>query len=153
MIKNKPSLCDTFDIMIEIIRKTSRSSRPEVFCKKGVLKNFAKFTGKHLCQNLFFNKVAGLRPATLLKNRLWHRYFPVNFAKSLRKSFFIEQLWWLLLTKPLKKSFPMRYCMKLVHMSTKNESKGILTFCPTYWTIGAESCSFALHNHDEPMDF
>ena len=33
---------------------------PEVFLKKGVLKNFAKFTGKHLCQGLFFNKVAGL---------------------------------------------------------------------------------------------
>ena len=30
--------------------------------KKGVLKNFAKFTGKHLCQRLFFNEVAGLRP-------------------------------------------------------------------------------------------
>ena len=33
-----------------------RSSRPEVFCKKGVLRNFAKFTGKHLCQSLFFKK-------------------------------------------------------------------------------------------------
>ena len=32
----------------------SRSSRPEVFCKKGVLRNFAKSTGKHLCQSLFF---------------------------------------------------------------------------------------------------
>ena len=39
-----------------------RSSRPELFCKKGVLRNFPKFTGKHLCQRLFFNKVAGLRP-------------------------------------------------------------------------------------------
>ena len=38
-----------------------RSSHREVFCKKVVLKNFAKFTGKHLCQSLFFNKVAGLR--------------------------------------------------------------------------------------------
>ena len=28
--------------------------------KKGVLKNFAKITGKHLCQSLFYNKVAGL---------------------------------------------------------------------------------------------
>ena len=37
-----------------------RSSRPEVFCKKGVLRNFSKFTGKHLCQNL----------STLLKKRL-----------------------------------------------------------------------------------
>ena len=37
----------------------TRSSRPEVFCEKGVLRNFSKFTGKHLCQSLFFNKVAG----------------------------------------------------------------------------------------------
>ena len=28
-----------------------RSSRPEVFCKKGVLRNFAKFTGQQLCQS------------------------------------------------------------------------------------------------------
>ena len=35
--------------------------RPEVFYKKGVLKNFVKFTGKHLCQSLFFNKIAGLK--------------------------------------------------------------------------------------------
>ena len=35
-----------------------RSSRPDVFFEKGVLKNFAKFKGKHLCQSLFFNKVA-----------------------------------------------------------------------------------------------
>ena len=27
---------------------------------KSVPKNFVKFTGKHLCQSLFFNKVAGL---------------------------------------------------------------------------------------------
>ena len=41
---------------------TPRSSRPEVFCKKAVLRNLTKFTGKHLFQSLFFNKVAGLRP-------------------------------------------------------------------------------------------
>ena len=28
--------------------KNARSSHPEVFCKKGVLRNFAKFTEKHL---------------------------------------------------------------------------------------------------------
>ena len=42
--------------------------RPEVFCKKGVLGNFVKFTGRHLCQSLFLN--TGLRPATFLKKRL-----------------------------------------------------------------------------------
>ena len=35
----------------------------------------------------FFNKVAGLRPATLLQKRLWHRYLPENFAKFLRTTF------------------------------------------------------------------
>ena len=39
-----------------------RNIRPEMFCKKGVLRNFAKYTGKHLCHGLFFNKVAGVRP-------------------------------------------------------------------------------------------
>ena len=29
--------------------------------KENVLRNFTKFTGKHLCQSLFFNKVVGLR--------------------------------------------------------------------------------------------
>ena len=38
------------------------------------------------------NKVAGLRPATLLKKRLWHSCFPVNFAKFLRTPFLQEHL-------------------------------------------------------------
>ena len=64
--------------------KVCRSSYPKAFCEKGVLKNFAKCKGKHQCWGLFFNTVAGLRPATLLKMRLRHRSFPVNFAKILR---------------------------------------------------------------------
>ena len=59
-----------------------RSIRPEVSCKKVVLRNFIKFTGKHLCQSLFFDKVAGLR----------YRCFPVNFVKFLGTSFFTEHL-------------------------------------------------------------
>ena len=35
-----------------------RSSRPEVFYEKSVLRNFSKFPRNHLCQSLFFNKVA-----------------------------------------------------------------------------------------------
>ena len=35
----------------------------------------------------FFHKIAWLRSATLLKRRLWHRSFPVNFVKYLRKPF------------------------------------------------------------------
>ena len=74
-----------------------RSSRQEVYCKKDVLGNFAKFKGKqHLCQCSFFNKVTGLWSATLLKKRLWHSCFPVNL-KFVRTSFIIGHLWWLIL--------------------------------------------------------
>ena len=47
------------------------SSRQDVFCEKG------------------------LRPPTLLKNRLWHSCFSVNFVKFLRVSFLTEHFWWL----------------------------------------------------------
>ena len=47
--------------------------------------------------DLFLNKVAGLRPATLLKKRLSHRCFHVNFEKFLRIPFLAEQPRWLLL--------------------------------------------------------
>ena len=59
---------------------------------KGVFRNFAKYTRKHLCQSLFFNNVAGLRPATLLNKRFWHRCFPGNFVKFFKNIFFTEYL-------------------------------------------------------------
>ena len=67
--------------------RTVRSSHRKSSLKKVVLRNFTKFTGKQLCQKLFFNIVASLRPATLLTKRLWYRCFPVNFAKFLRTLF------------------------------------------------------------------
>ena len=69
-----------------------RSSHRRFYIKKGVLRNFAKFTGKHLCQRHFLNKVADLRPATLLKKRLWHRCSPVNFAEFLGAPF-LQNTW------------------------------------------------------------
>ena len=75
-----------------------KTSRPEVFCKKGVLENFVKFTGKHLCYSLFFNKVAGLSLQFYYKKKLWHRCFPVNFAKFIRTPFLQNIFGRLLLT-------------------------------------------------------
>ena len=57
-----------------LINYYTQKQPPEVFCKKGVLRHFAKFTGKHLCQSPF------------LKG-LWYRCFPVNFAKFLNTHF------------------------------------------------------------------
>ena len=56
----------------------SRSSHRRCSVKKGILKNFTIFAGKHLCWSIFFDKVA-----TLLKKRLQHS-FPVNIAKFLK---------------------------------------------------------------------
>ena len=64
-----------------------KNSHQRYSVKKGVLRNFAKLKGKRLSQSLFFNKVADLWSATLLKKRLWRRYFPMNFAKFLREPF------------------------------------------------------------------
>ena len=58
-----------------------------VLRKKALLKNFAKSLGKHMCQSLFLNKVAGFRSATFLKKRLRHRCFPMKFTKFLRTLF------------------------------------------------------------------
>ena len=69
-----------------------RSSHPEMFCKKGVLRNFAKFTGNVLCQSLIFNKVVSFRAATLLKEGLWHRCFLENFVTFLKTPFYYKAL-------------------------------------------------------------
>ena len=61
-----------------------RSSSLEVFWRSGVLSNFVKLTGKHLCQSLFFNKNAGLR--------LWKRCFPVFFCEISKNTFFYRTL-------------------------------------------------------------
>ena len=59
--------------------------------KKGVLKNSVKFTGKHARQSLFFNKVADLRPATLLKKTL-ARVFSGGFCEIFKNTFYREHL-------------------------------------------------------------
>ena len=84
-------------LLIKFAQTTNfKSSHRRCSVRKGVLRNVVKFTGKYLCQSLFFNKVAGLRLATLLRNKLRHKCFPVNFTKFLRTPFSIKHLWWLL---------------------------------------------------------
>ena len=70
-------------------QKKTRSSRPEVFCIKGVLRNFTKFTGKRLCQSLFFNKVAGLRPqaCNVIKKETLTQTFSYEFYKISKNTF------------------------------------------------------------------
>ena len=63
-----------------------------MFCKKDVLWNFAEFIGKHLCQSLFYNKVAALRPAILLKKENLVQVFYCEFCEIFKNTFFTEHL-------------------------------------------------------------
>ena len=54
--------------------------------KKGVLRNFAKFTGKHLCQSLFFNKVADLA-CNFIKKETLAQVFSCEFYKISKNTF------------------------------------------------------------------
>ena len=65
-----------------------RSSRPEVFCKEGVLENFAKFTGKHLCQSLwpFFTlaRVFSYEFCEIFKNTYFNRTNLVAASETIK---------------------------------------------------------------------
>ena len=79
------------------LSRNIRSNRPEGLCKKGVLKNFVKFIGTHLCQSLFFNKVAGPHALDmhnvndnvlvflLLTLNIFHTFFLVFLLLTLKK--------------------------------------------------------------------
>ena len=67
-----------------------RSSRPEVFCKEGALENFAKFTGKHLCQSLHLNKVAALGLQLYIKKETLAQAFSCEFCKFFKNTLFYK---------------------------------------------------------------
>ena len=65
---------------------TIQKQPPEVFYKKRCSQKFHKNLQENPCARASFLiklQAWGLRPATLLKKRLWHKYFPVNFVKFL----------------------------------------------------------------------
>ena len=121
--------------------KLSRSEEGPTWSvlKKSVLKNFAtkNLQRKHLRWRLFLNKVAGIMPTIVLKERLQHMRFPVHFAKCLREPFYRTTpgcCFWIFLIKPLKYVlFPRLRIKKFVPVSgstyifqEKTESQGYL---------------------------
>ena len=61
---------------------------PEVFYKKGVLKNLAKFTGKKLCQSLFLIKLQD----NFIKKETLAQGFSCEFYEIFKNTFFTEHL-------------------------------------------------------------
>ena len=91
VLKLSASVIDTFTKLVSLslsffLLMSIRSSRPDVFYKKGVLRNFAKLTGKHLCQSLFFNKVVGLA-CNLIKEETLAQVFSCGFCEISKNTF------------------------------------------------------------------
>ena len=106
----------------KIKREQAELATGSVRWKKMFLKIFQNWKGKHLWLSLFFNKVAGLRPATLLKKRSITVAFSVNFAKSLRGPFLQKTSKQLLLTKK-------KLIWKVFNSCFKVGPSVIYTFC------------------------
>ena len=51
----------------KILESLFRRNQQICSLRKVVLRDFAKFTGKHLCQSVFFNKVSFIKKETLTK--------------------------------------------------------------------------------------
>ena len=80
-----------FEAEIRILHKTSlqsfRSSHPEVFLGKGVLKICSKFTGEHPCRSVISIKLqskATAKQSNFIEITLWHRCSPVNLLHIFR---------------------------------------------------------------------
>ena len=79
------------ELLREMKVRIFRSGHSGVFCKKGALKNFTKFTGKHLYLSFSFNKVACLSLATIEETLAQVIFF--WFCKIYKNIFLTEHLW------------------------------------------------------------
>ena len=68
-----------------------RINCPEVSCKKGVLKNFSKFTGKHLCQILVLKKLQSLA-CNFIKKEILTQAFSCEFCEISKNTFFYRNI-------------------------------------------------------------
>ena len=69
-----------------------RNFQKQPFTYAFVLKIFSKLTGKHQCRSLAFNKVVGLRPATVLKKETVAQVFSCKFCEIFMNNFFTDDL-------------------------------------------------------------
>ena len=95
-----------------------------MFCKKGVLKNFAKSTGKSLCQKSLFELSCRLRPATILEKRLLVQVFSCEFCELFKNTFCYR-------TRPAAASV-FRNHLVSTNCTEQNIPEGLTVFCFKY---------------------
>ena len=70
-----------------------RSRHRRCSVRKGVLRNFAKLTGKHLCQSLFFLIKLQDWACNFTKKETLEHVFSCEFCEIFKNTFLTERLW------------------------------------------------------------
>ena len=102
-----------------LIVKTNRSSLPEMFCEKGVLKICNKFTGEHPCQIAISIKLL----CNFIEIALWHGCSPVNLPHIFRITFLKNTAGRLLLKEIKVESDLPNYATRLKNATGVDTSK------------------------------
>ena len=92
-----PSCGEIFEI-VKMFKRNMKLTRPACWITETVVQRCS-------IKKVFFEISQNSQENTCTRISflsLWHRCFPVNFEKFLRKPFFIEHLWWLLLESSQK---------------------------------------------------
>ena len=105
-----------------------RSSLPEVFYNKGVLRNFAKFIGKHLCQSFFLSKTLHYIYQQCIINIIGNKTYTKNFFSTF--TFWVKALSfyfrsWILVSCPVHW---FRFCYRVI----KSESWALALYYGSY---------------------
>ena len=112
------NLCGTHD----------RSSHRRCSIKKGVLRNFTKFTGKHLCRSLFFNKVVGWGLQLYWKGD-FGTVFSWKFCEISKNASFSEHLWATAFDTKISAKRVYCYCMLLPSIACCYRVLHVVTEC------------------------
>ena len=85
--------CNTLVMLVMLLSGFLRSSHPEVFLRKGVLKIYSKFTWEHPCRSVISIKLQ----SNFIEITLRHGCSLVNLLHIFRKPFLRSTSGWLLL--------------------------------------------------------
>ena len=113
--------------------KKVQKQPPQEFYKKDIFEHFAKFTGKHLCQSLFFKRLQAWGLQFYQKRNSDSGLFPVNFAKFSKTTFLkktSERL--LLMAANLRRD---HYTCSMCETFSENLTFITSRYLPTKWMI------------------
>ena len=83
------SLISMFSELVVFFHKLEKSEAVVLGCSlKTVFLEIWQNSQENTCLSLFFNKIAGLKPATLLKKELWGQVFSCEICKISENTFF-----------------------------------------------------------------